>query len=426
MDALPCFFFSYARKDHNTYLNKFFNELKERVAQKGVLDDEKGEVSFRDIDGIELGADWGETLSAYLARCLTMVAVYSPWYFARPYCGKEFRVFLDRQGNVTYDGDGCARGSEKIVPVLWERWADLARHEFPPAVTRFIQVTAGKHEKLYKELGLLRIRSKHGRRGPFADILDGIADALIDQAKKSPLQPLANRPSLPQTQNAFERIERPRNLADVGPNALLIVYLTAAGLQIPPSRASRYVAGHPRDWRPYDPPSAGELHLSVREGLSALQFKEFVEPVYDLTAPNAASSVIQDLRAATTRNVPSLVVLDPWVAASEQGRAILKTIMADEKWNGAIIVPVDVGDAETTALLPRVDESWRIPPEWQHRLLSVASRGTLVEFEHALLTAATELQKRIAASGSVSREASGDGASSLPLLGGPAGRKSHA
>src|SRR2546422_523635 len=103
MATLPCFFFSYARKDHGPYLERFFKELKERVARKGLFDEDQGEVSFRDIDNIEPGEDWGQELADALAKCLTMVSIYTPWYFARPYCGKEFRIFLDRQAGVTYD-----------------------------------------------------------------------------------------------------------------------------------------------------------------------------------------------------------------------------------------------------------------------------------------------------------------------------------
>ncbi len=424
MGTLPCFFFSYARKDHGPYLKKFFKELKKRVSSKGLYDDTKDEVSFRDIDDIEPGQDWENHLADALANALTMVSLYTPWYFARPYCGKEFRVFLERQPTVTFEPTGAARGSQKIVPVLWESWADLERHQFPPAVTKFINLTGGEHHELYLELGLQRLWMQKGRRGPFAEILERIADEVVKQAKQNPLQPLPKRPSLSATPDAFKRQDPALAVADVGPSSILLVYLAASAMA-PPSRSARFESSQPGDWRPYSAAGAGGLHLLVRETASTLQFRDFVEPTYNFSKPNAAGDVVNDLREATRRNIPSLIVLDLWLLANQGGREVLAAILADEQWTGGVLIPVDQDDAETLAFVPTVEASWSIPPQQQHRILAMTTRGTTQEFQGALLTIITDLQKRVAANGKVPSPVTGPGPSSPPPLKGPAKRRAR-
>ncbi len=413
----PCFFFSYARKDHSPWLVRFFRELKERVAQKGQLDDQEGEVSFRDVDDIEPGMDWGTALQDALARCLTMVSVYTPWYFGRPYCGKEFRVLLDRQA-VTYDTDGSARNSEKIVPVLWESMPDLKVQGLPPAVTKYVQWEPAAHRGLYAERGLRMLRVQK-RAGAYSDILEELAGILILRAKQAPLPPLATPPSLGSTQNAFEKPNDSVNPEEFGPGFLLLVYLAGSPLEVPQARAERYGTGHPGAWRPFSIPNQDGLHPFVREAAAGLGFRRFREPSYDFGSAQVPAKILEDLCEATSRNVVAALVLDPWFPQSQRGKEILATILADDRWRGGLIVPVDAADQATLDLLPLVEPSWQVPEARLPSVTAVTARGTMESFQGSLVTLLTELRRRVTAGGDVPNPPTGSGPTSPPRLRSP-------
>src|SRR6266446_9592517 len=89
------FFLSYARCDLNANVKRFFQELSEEVAQlfEGERVDPDGPVAFFDREGVELGDNWDEKLRDAVHFSRVIVPLYTPRYFERPYCGKEFAVF---------------------------------------------------------------------------------------------------------------------------------------------------------------------------------------------------------------------------------------------------------------------------------------------------------------------------------------------
>ena len=68
-------------------------------------------VRFFDQSSIDTGDVWTTALAAPLLTCPVAVPPYTPLYFTRPACGKEFQVFFER---VPQRG-----GPSGIVPVLW-------------------------------------------------------------------------------------------------------------------------------------------------------------------------------------------------------------------------------------------------------------------------------------------------------------------
>ncbi|MEJ2694679.1 MAG: toll/interleukin-1 receptor domain-containing protein, partial [Candidatus Thiodiazotropha sp.] len=154
----PRFFLSYARGASDAYLVRFYKDLRREVAFREGLDNsaKNKEVGFRDTDDIPSGADWPNELADALRSSWACVSVYTPLYFKREYCGKEFQVFLDR-ANVQYDAEGAAENARCIVPVLWASLQDLQRHKVPPAVTKRINFRASNNQKRYEEVGLRQI-----------------------------------------------------------------------------------------------------------------------------------------------------------------------------------------------------------------------------------------------------------------------------
>jgi hypothetical protein len=176
----PVFFVSYARADaeypeHRKNLQKFVADLSADVAVK--LQTPLEGVSFID-DNIQAGEVWSEPLGHALRRCRVGLPLYTPNYFTRPWCGKEFQVFLDRSRPEP--------GGTGIVPVRW-----MKEHPDPPGYAARIQHDDGTFPREYASMGmhqLVRLRSAFPDKYRFA--LDALANRIVDEANAQRLIPL--------------------------------------------------------------------------------------------------------------------------------------------------------------------------------------------------------------------------------------------
>src|SRR5450631_1558873 len=95
----PVFFASYARADadyepHHKDMRRFIDDLSATVAVKMAIP--RPGICFFDESSIETGTAWRSELAEALKTTKVGVTLYSPSYFASPWCGKEFQVFLNR------------------------------------------------------------------------------------------------------------------------------------------------------------------------------------------------------------------------------------------------------------------------------------------------------------------------------------------
>jgi hypothetical protein len=156
------FFLSYARDDwKGNYLKIFCEDLTERV--RFITGHLEEEVCFRDAKGVEFGSNWPDELADALATSRSFVPVFTPTYFTRPYCGREWWVFHSRIEQHLQSKPGRYPGL--ILPVLW----CAARH-LPAGLRREIQEIQYAYEdfgETYCKEGLLylmkRLR-KHKKR----------------------------------------------------------------------------------------------------------------------------------------------------------------------------------------------------------------------------------------------------------------------
>ena len=111
------FFLSYARLDRDPYLKRFYEDLREAVRRLAGLEGE--DIGFFDAEGIEPGAQWPETLVEALQASRVFVSVYSPTYFLKEYCGKEWQVFHSRVDAYRNASPAGAEPPHSILPVLW-------------------------------------------------------------------------------------------------------------------------------------------------------------------------------------------------------------------------------------------------------------------------------------------------------------------
>jgi hypothetical protein len=180
MDA-QIFFVSYARQDVQYFddhklLLKFVRDLEARVAS-GLGLPLTG-VSKMD-ENIQTGEVWSDALREALMRCRVGVALFSPSYFTRRWCGQEFQVFLDRSRP--------SKGGTGIVPVRWEKKFD------PPDCAAKIQYDEGAFPREYSSMGMRQlIALGEAMRPQYLIALEVLADRIIEEAKANRLHPLAD------------------------------------------------------------------------------------------------------------------------------------------------------------------------------------------------------------------------------------------
>ena len=110
----PAFFLSYAREDEDASdtIRRLYQDLTSRVGQRLGPAYMPG---CMDTHTIEPGAEWRDELRQALGTANAFVAVLSPTYFSREYCGKEWAAFSSRlNGVLTPDG----RQPRLMQPVL--------------------------------------------------------------------------------------------------------------------------------------------------------------------------------------------------------------------------------------------------------------------------------------------------------------------
>lgn len=412
-NTTPKFFFSYARKDCDEYLKRFFDSLCDAIQRNEGLDRKKGEISFRDIDDIELGNDWGEYLERALQHSPVLVSVYTPWYFKRGYCGREFQVFLDRQG-VEYR-NGEARGSEKIIPILWIKKKHLDKKDLPPRVAKKIQYTPGKHKDLYEERGMRGILIKCGRRPPFTEIVEDLADRILEVAEDDPLPPAEQAPSLEITANAFYEAGEPAHAAapeQLGPEVFVLVYLLA----------DHTLSAGFENWKPVPDLPADDIHSYLGE-LGGAQGHDLAEPRIHSSAGTTAGDVIDDLVTASNANAPALLMIDKEWLDQDVNSDLLGEVLANKKWRGGLIVLGGGGEELSSKTATELQRSWASERDGEEALLLLGQASSRQDLDMTVQSLCIDVLNRVTKNGPVTSPGTGGDTKVRPELHGPGAKK---
>jgi hypothetical protein len=167
----PTFFVSYARADveHAPYhveLKRFIDDLSAAVAVK--LTRPKDGIGFFDESSIPTGAVWTDALAEALASSAVGVALYTPNYFTRTWCGKEFEAFRKRRQRQP--------GTSGIVPILWIKCTTI-----PNAVGEF-QYKDGTFPPEYSEVGMQRLLRLGGYKDQYVLSVEAAAERIATAA----------------------------------------------------------------------------------------------------------------------------------------------------------------------------------------------------------------------------------------------------
>jgi hypothetical protein len=162
-DNPPLFFLSYAHSagirvrserehDQNERFIKFFEDISLNVAEL-VTRPAGADPGYMDNSSIPDGGRWTAELLAAVGGCQVFVALLSPRYFSREWCGMEWHAFSQRP--VYLQSDGSATIRTTIIPVIW---APIRESDVPAAVGEIQRFSP-------REIADVRIAEQYKREG---------------------------------------------------------------------------------------------------------------------------------------------------------------------------------------------------------------------------------------------------------------------
>ncbi|MEE1827072.1 TIR-like protein FxsC [Streptomyces sp. BE20] len=401
----PYFFFSYARRDHlvgGAFVDQFFADLRDELAR---IAPEAGpaELAYRDTERLRVGDDWEQQLSRVIGASRTMVALYSPAYFASVYCGKEWTAFdrrMRRHRELT--GETVAA----LIPVLWEPPPE----DLPPEVRR-IQYLQYDFGAAYAAGGLRHLlrSDPHGTeyrqvvRTVAERVREGVARPVVelrdlDLARVEGCFPAPDAPAGP-VRSGLVRIFVAAGRAE-GRAAERAAPGIAAGADPAPGAESAHdllcrggwYGAHPRDWAPYHPPRLPSLVVQAQRVITRAGHSTSLDTV----GPDLAAT----LDRARENNEVSLLLLDPWAVGREPYRQVLREFDGQNHPVTGVLLPDGADDPPDGPARAELWEGVRevFPRNWLHRsgpdpLFRV--RVARETFERVLVEALTTAQNRL-------------------------------
>lgn len=181
----PLFFLSYAHSGqgtptaHERQVIKFFNDLSEMVSQ--MIDRVPGqEIGFIDRS-IRDGSQWTDELLGALGNSTAFVALLSRPYATSGWCGMEWHAFSQRTV-VAKTRSGAVSNQTPIFPVLW---APVPVEETPLAIQKVQRFSPAGFRELdlerkYKQLGVLGVMQRMGRRNTYNGIVWSLAQSIAN------------------------------------------------------------------------------------------------------------------------------------------------------------------------------------------------------------------------------------------------------
>jgi FxsC-like protein len=304
------FFLSYAHSpplagslqaDPDRWVTQFFRHLTDSVARHASPLSQRAP-GFFDQD-IPLNSDWKASLNQALSTAEVFVPLYSPGYFARSWPGREWACFLRRLTD-----SGLAHPERRFAPVLW---IPLPADQDPPGLRQALAV--GASEAAYAENGLRALLRLTPYRKSYQRVVDRLAAKIVELAETAPL-PRFPAPDIDRVTSPFT----------VGPSEAVFMVTVAA-----PARAhvvaERDPAGYGDrgiDWRAY--PRDQELPLADYAAWVAEQLDFAVQVDGIENDPTSRDAAI-----ASRHSRPGVVLVDPWLVASDGGAQDLRSFVSE-------------------------------------------------------------------------------------------------
>ncbi|MEV7021637.1 TIR-like protein FxsC [Kitasatospora sp. NPDC093558] len=328
----PYFFFSYARVDfeaEDAFVDQFFNDLRDELGRIEPAARAE-ELAYRDTEQLRVGDDWAEQLATMLGRSRTMVALYSPAYFASVYCGKEWTAF---RGRVRRHHEDTGELIPALVPVLWE---PVVPSELAAEVTR-IQWAQPDMGEAYARYGLRALLRTGPQGDAYRQVVKVVAERVRDAAARR-LTELADF-DLNAVRGYFPGPQPVEPTATAG---MVRLFIAAGRASEAAAEGGSYTGGwygaKPWNWAPYHPPTTPSLAVRAQQVITAAGHTTTLEEV--------GTGLGEKLDQAREDSQVSVLLVDPWVAGHDRYRAALREYDDQNHPVTGVMVPIGSADPE--------------------------------------------------------------------------------
>jgi FxsC-like protein len=339
------FFLSYAREDNKSdgLVRKFYEDLCKDIA--GKIAASPNDVGFFDGAEIEPGALWDQRLASALQQSGVFIAVYSPYYFQKKFCGKEWAVFSSRVDAYAKSLPQAAEFPRLMFPVLWQK-EDYVLPRIPNALGK-IQYKFDTYGKAYAEQGLRTMLRNKKFKQQYDDFIPVLADLMIEASQIHQPPALPNLPPLDQVMETFPAqaaapapIQQPQ-VTGANPRYVKFIFLAGRRQELQPFRASLDPYGESGgEWRPWLPDPKDEVDLLVQDVIQR-------ERLISDGAIQLDNDLEKRLEEAENGNKIVIIVVDLWTLRLENYRKLMRDVVDPKQLvNCVIVVPWNPQDAE--------------------------------------------------------------------------------
>jgi FxsC-like protein len=339
------FFLSYAREDNKPdgLVRKFYEDLCKDIA--GKIAASPNDVGFFDGAEIEPGAIWDQKLSSALQQSGVFIAIYSPYYFQKKFCGKEWAVFSSRVEAYAKILPQTAEFPGLMFPILWQK-EDYVLPRIPAALSK-VQYKFDDYGKAYAEQGLRTMLRNRKFRQQYDDFIPVLADLVIEASQKHNPPALPNLPPLEKVIETFPAQAAapdpvaPPQLAGANPRYVKFIFLAGRKQELQPFRASLDPYGESGgEWRPWLPDPRDEVDLLVQD---VIQRERLIsDGVIQLD-----NELEERLDEAENGNKIVVIVVDLWTLQLASYRNLMRDVVDPKQLvNCVIVVPWNPQDAE--------------------------------------------------------------------------------
>ena len=329
------FFTSYARADHDSYMEQFFADL--RKAVRDILGGLADDISFVDTKNIEAGEEWEPNLANALRASRICVALCSQSYLNSTYCGKEYRVFLERHEALSASG----QAHRVIFPVLWVP----PRQELPSVISRF-QYTHSDFPEVYAKEGLQYVMKLSRHQDEYKDFVVRLARKLVDSGNDIALQDQHVLRPLSDILSAFHPPASTSSASSAqalegSPNNVRFCFIVARRGELRGQKT--FLDGYHDSvswfWRPYHPQADVTVGLLAQEIASRLKLR-YLEM-------EMGQDLVNQIRELERANEAVVFVTDAWSVRVPRYEGPLRTFDQAMFANCAFLVAWNDADPET-------------------------------------------------------------------------------
>jgi FxsC-like protein len=347
------FFLSYARADRDPYLKKFVKTLSDTIRMR--TGDTNANIGFFDGDDIEVGSAWPAALEGGLQGSKIFLPLYTPTYFTKEYCGKEWAIFRSRLEPTRQATNALP---PVMIPVLWQP-ENVLPTPLPDAVSE-VQYKHNDFGDVYAAEGLRQIMSLNKYRDRYKEFVVDLADKIIATAKTyGNIPPLPVVPPIKTVPSAFSPpppapVAIPPGIAPPvvaaqpsapapatgGPRYVQFIFVAGKRSEFIPPRDQYYGNDGP-DWQPYLPDLQDEVAILAQDIASREKLR------YEVVSFDA--DIEKKIRQADLDNKIIVVVLDTWTLQLQPYQNWLQQLDNIESKNCILLIPWNPKDADTVA-----------------------------------------------------------------------------